>query len=155
MKTLENILLKACGYTVLIMTVFYLFGLIGEIGAAFISFTTFLTVALFGLLIALAELVLNIRKIHIAFRVLIHYLVLLVAFNVVFISSGNLSVSSGGEIFSAIVIFTVLYAIMFGLVYIIRRFITKGDSFIDKNKFKNHDKKRKESEYKPLYRSDD
>ena len=155
MKTIENILLKACGYTVFILTLFYLFGLLSEIGAAFINFSTFLTIALFGLLISLAELVFKIEKIHTALRVLIHYIVLLIAFNVIFIASGNLSANTTGQIFSAIIIFTVFYVIMFGLVYIFRRFIQKTDKCIDTKRAKNNIDNRKENEYKPLYRSDD
>lgn len=155
MKTIENILLKACGYTLLILTFFYLFGLIGDVGAALIGFTTFMTIALFGLLISLAELAFQIKRIHIVFRVLIHYIVLLAAFNVVFISSGNISAKTAGEVFTAIVIFTVFYAIMFGLVYIVRRFIAKSDKLIDNKKAKINDENHKKNEYKPLYRSDD
>ena len=155
MKTLENLLLKACGYIVLILGLFYLFGTITGSNMTLIGTKSFLTIALFGLLISLSGLLLQSKKIHIVIRVLLHYLLLLVSFYVVFIISGNIKTENAGQIFVAAIIFTVFYALMFGFVYILRLVIAKTDKMIDENNSKNTSQKSKKSSYKPLYKSEE
>ena len=132
MKTLENIILKACGYTLSILLVFYLGGTIAGFTTPYIDFKTFLIILLFGTLIALAGLLFKIEKIHVALRVLIHYLVLFCAFTVIFVISGNIAKSGAAAIFSSLTIFTFFYAIMFTAAYFIRKLIKKADKKIDK-----------------------
>ena len=155
MKTLENLLLKACGYTVLILGLFYLFGTVTGSNVTLISAKSFLTIALFGLLISLSGLLLHIKKIHIIIRVLLHYLLLLASFYAVFILSGNIKTENAGQVFVAAIIFTLFYALMFGFVYIIRLVIAKTDKMIDEKNSKNIPQKAKKSSYKPLYKGDD
>ena len=155
MKTIEKLLLKACGYTVLILGLFYLFGVLSAPGAALINAKTFLIILLFGFLISCAGLVLECKKIHMALRVLIHYIVLLISFYCVFITSGNIKADSAAKIFIAAAIFTLFYGIMFGFVYILRFVIKKSDQALEKKNAKNVSKKAKTSSYKPLYKSDD
>lgn len=154
MKTIENLLLKACGYTIFILGLFYLFGAITGSGEVFIGAKNFLTIALFGLCISFAGLLLTYKKMNIVFRVLIHYLVLLLAFYTVFIVSGNIKAENAGQIFVAAVIFSVFYALMFGFVYIFRLIITKSDNAINDKKQKNTAQKAIKSSYKPLYKSE-
>ena len=155
MKTIENLLLKACGYTVLILGLFYSIGALNDLGAAYISFSSFLLIALFGLLISVAGLLLKCNKIHIIIRVLIHYLVLLISFYVIFITSKNIPTDSTGKILIASVIFTVFYAIMFCFVYIIKHFIRKTDMFVDNKIEKKYAANAKKNVYKSLYKSED
>ena len=155
MKTLENILHKACSYTVIILGLFYLFGTLTGSNVTLINAKSFLLIALFGLLISLAELILHIKKIHVLIRVLLHYLILLISFYTVFISSGNIKAENAGQIFVAAVIFTIFYAFMFGFVYILRRFISKADKNIIQKQSKNNTQKTKKSSYRPLYKNED
>lgn len=153
MKTLENLLLKSCGYTLSILLVFYLGGTIAGFTTPYIDFKTFLIILLFGTLIALAGLLFKIEKIHIALRVLIHYLVLFCAFTVVFVLSGNIAKKGMAAVFTSLTVFTFFYAIMFTASYFIRKLIKKADKKIDK-KINAHPQKKK-SEYKKLYKSED
>ena len=94
MNKIENTLLKACGYTVLILFLFYLFCAITNVQGQAIAFPTFLIILGFSLLIALAGLILSIKSIKYVFRVLIHYATLLLAFVSVFMTTVSVSAMS-------------------------------------------------------------
>ncbi len=144
MKKLENILLKACGYTILILVLFYLFAAFNNFGESEIGFSTFALIFAFGILISLTTLILGFKKPSLPFRILIHYGSLLLAFFAVFVAGGKISADSPSKIFSAVIIFTVLYALIFGIVYLVRRLVKSADNKIDK-------KQKPKSEYKSIY----
>ena len=153
MKLLENLILKSCGYALSILFVFYLGGTISDFTIPYIDFKTFLTVLLFGTLIAVAGLLLKIEKIHAALRVLIHYFVLFCAFTVIFVLSGNISSKGMAAVFSSLIIFTFFYVIMFTAAYFIRKMIKKADERIGK---KMHPRDVKtHTKYKKLYKNED
>ena len=154
MKFLENLILKSCGFTLSILFIFYLGGTIADFTNPYIDFKTFLTVLLFGTLIAVAGLLFKIEKMHIALRVLIHYLVLFISFTVIFIISGNISAKGAAAIFTSLIIFTFFYAIMFTAAYFLRKLIKNADARIDKNAHPRPASK-KRSEYKKLYKNED
>ena len=154
MKTLENLILKACGYTASILFLFYLAGTIADFTNPSIDFKTFLFISLFGALISVASFILKIEKIHYFLRLLIHYAVLFCAFTVIFIISGNISGNGAAAIFSALIIFTFFYAIIFSAIFFISKAVKKVDSKIDK-RFASLTKKPKKSEYKNLYKKED
>ncbi len=131
MKKIENLLLKAAGYTVIILGIFYLFAFTGDFTEAAITFPTFLTILLFGIVIALAGLILQLDSMKRWLRILIHYAVLLVAFTVIFIITGNLASGGTGTVFSALVIFTFLYGIIYAAVYFIGKAIRLADRKVD------------------------
>ena len=151
MKKIENLLLKAAGYTVLIICLFYLFAATGDFTEAAITFPTFAVILIFGLLISFTELVFLIDRLKTVLKFLIHYSVLLIAFTVIFIITGNLSSGGAGVVFSALIIFTFLYALIFTLVYFIRKFIRYADRKVDTRLAKKKQPIAKKSEYKSLY----
>ena len=153
MKTLENLFLKAGGYTAFILFLFYLTGTIADFTNPYIDFKTFLVIALFGALISVAGLILKIQKIPAAVRTLIHYCVLFCAFTVIFILSGNIAAKGAASIFSALIIFTVFYAVMFSALYFLKKTTKKLDAKLD-NKIRSTNKSTKKSEYKSLYKED-
>ena len=155
MKIIENLLLKTCGYAVIILTSFYLFATLSEYADAYIGFPTFLVILAFGLLISAAGMIFKIEKIHMALRVLIHYASLLAAFCVIFISLGNLSAGSAGAVFSAVIIFTLFYGAIFAVVYFLRLLIKKSDSSLNQKISKKSTEPSAKKEYKPLYKSED
>lgn len=155
MKRIETIFLRASGYCVLILALFYAFGAINQYAIPYIDFRTFLTILLFGLIVSVAGFILTLEKLKMPLRILIHYIALFVAFYVIFIISGNLNTGGASVVFSAIVIFTFLYAVIFTSVYFIRKGIKKADSAIDKKSSKALESKTPKAKYKSLYRDDD
>ena len=152
MRTIEKLLLKACSYTVLILTMFYTFAQASKFASAYIDFGTFAIFLLFGAAISLADLVLGCVRLRVIYRIMIHYAVLLFVFCSVFVVKGKISLESAGTIFTSIIIFTVLYAIMFAIVYILRRATIKGDDFLAERTTKNDNKNIAKSQYKPKFK---
>ena len=153
MKKLESLLFHTTAYTVLILLMFYIFGVASDFTDAYISFPTFMTILGFGALISLASMIFSIKKIHMALRTLIHFVVLLIAFCVIFISAGNISSGGQGAIFIAIAIFTVFYLSIFAISFIIISTVRKADANIDKKIKAETQKLQKKKKYKPLYKS--
>ena len=154
MKTLEKLLLKACGYTVTILFLFYIAGTVSEFTAPYIDFKTFSVILLFGALISLSDLILKIEKLSSPIKVLIHYAVLFCTFTATFLFSGNIAKRGATAIFSALIIFTFFYAIIFTLAYFLRKYVRKADSKIDKITLIKLEAK-KDKTYKKLYKSED
>ena len=155
MKKIETILLKGCAYTVLILSIFYLFGLFGNYEMGYINLSTFLTILIFSFAISLCNNIFNIGKIHIALRTFIHYSVLLTIFEILFLFIGNNFSNSNNKLLSSILIFTVFYIILSVIVYIFRLITAKAEKVFENKKQKYVDKKSTKSQYKPLYKSED
>jgi len=155
MKRIENILLKACGYTVFFLLLFYVFGAVSKYTDQYIDIKTFLIILLFGFIISVAGFILTIEKIKIPLRILIHYVALFIAFYAVFIISGNLKTGGASVVFSAIVIFTFLYAIVFAAVFFVRKAVKKADAAINKKIAKNAQTDLPKAKYKSLYKNED
>ena len=88
-----------------------------------VTFRQFLLILLFSFLVALANRLLSVSRIHIALRILIHYATLLAAFLIVFIWAGKLKISGPASVFLAIMIFSVLYIALFLAAYFTLRFL--------------------------------
>ena len=150
MKKIENLLLRACGYTIIIMAIFYAVAMIGKFTSASLTFGRFALLFTFGLIISAAGLLLTVNRIKLPLRILIHYAILLAAFCFVFILSGNLGTSSSVA-FTAVVVFTFLYATVFAIAYSVKRAVSALDKAVDKN-VKITAKTAKTKEYTPLYK---
>ena len=150
MKRLENILLKGCGYTILILVLFYLFAAFNSFDSATIEFSTFALIFAFGMIISLATMILGLERPSLPIRILIHYAAMMLAFSVIFMASGHINVSTPANIFTAVIIFTFFYILLFAVVYLIKRCVSSIDKKINKGK---KDEKQKKKEYKSLYSS--
>jgi hypothetical protein len=151
MKTIEKFVLKACSYAVLIVTLFFLFTLITDFTEAALRIGTFMLILLFGFIISIADLIFRTDRINMALRLLIHYASLLVTFIVVFVVFGNIAGGGGGAVISAVFIFTALYAVIFTVVYFLKRSARAADKWIDnRSPKKQADKK----PYTSLYGKD-
>lgn len=155
MKRIETIFLRACGYCILILSLFYAFGAINEYGKPYIDFKTFSTILIFGIIISVGGFILTLEKLKMPLRILIHYVALFVAFYVVFIVSGNLGAGGSSAIFSAVIIFTFLYIVIFASVYFIRKGIKKADSIANKKAPQSKAGYNKKTKYKSLYKTED
>lgn len=149
MKRVENLVLKGCAYTVLITVLFFLFTLLTDFTEAAMTIGTFMLIFLFGVLISLANLLLELLPLRTVLKVMIHYATLLVTFVVVFIINGRIALGRASAVFSAIVLFTFLYAFFFLVAYFIKKSIGAADKRIDK---KHPQRIKEKKEYKSLYK---
>ena len=150
MKKLESLLLKACGYTTITVILFYLVAMMGFTKAA-MDFKTFMLIFVFGVIISSAGLIFEIQRMHKALKVLIHYVILLISFFVIFFVAGKLGNAASSVVFSAIIVFTTLYAAISVITYLIKKAVNSADKIIDKSGKKVKEKK----PYTPLYKNKD
>ena len=153
MEKIKSIILNSTAYTVVILILFYLYALIGNLTHPAITFGTFLIILVFGFIISLANMIFSIKKLHYMLKLLIHYAALLVAFIFVFIIAGKLSLSGIASVFSAIIIFTFLYAVIYAISYGVKSALNSVSK--PKNGTKNKAVSDKKSTYKPLYGDSD
>lgn len=154
MKKIEKLLLRGCGFTIAILMLFYIFANVNNRNNANIAFSTFLLILGFGLLISVATLIFEIKSLKLPFRIIIHYVVLLLSFCVVFISTGNIALDSSAKVFSAVIIFTVFYTLFFLVSWGVKKIVTLIDGKLDKHSNSKYGKKsaaESKKPYKKLY----
>ena len=125
---IRKILVSCCVNCTVISVVFYFVAaIVNKVESLFnesaVTFRQFLFILLFSFLVALANRLLSLARLHIALRVLIHYATLLAAFLVVFIWAGKLKINGPSAVFLSIMIFTVLYVAFFLAAYFTLRFL--------------------------------
>ena len=121
MKHLRSIFLGGCVFTTVITLLFSVVAFIinraeGIYGRVSLPVSQFLLILLFSFVIASANHVFFLRRLHTALRLLIHYAALLVSFIFIFVVAGNLHITGPASVFISIFVFTVLYAILMAIV---------------------------------------
>ena len=148
MKQFEKFFSHACMYTVPITMAFYLFSnMVNEKGLS-MTFARFFTIFAFSLLISSMEYIFSVTSIPKPVQYLLHYLVLCIAFNVVFFTIRKTAsdfVFSAATVFSAVVLFSFAYGIFFLAVFLLRK-------ATDKIKPKSKKNSPKTSEYKSRFK---
>lgn len=149
MRRIHKLFLVGCGYTVLILGLFYAFAAISNFVMPAIAPGQFVLIFASGLVISLAEFMYEQLKVKKALKCIIHYLVLMVAFCLIFIISGKISAQKPAAVFIAIILFTLLYFVIWTIVHFSRKAINRMDDKLDK---KNKAKETKAKKgYKSLY----
>lgn len=151
MRRINKLFLTGCGYAILILTLFYAFAAVSQFVSQAIAPGQFALILLFGFVISLAEFMYEELKVKKVFKCLIHYAVLLVAFYLIFVISGNISVQRPAAVFGAVVIFTALYFTVYAIVHLVRRAINGADDSLDKRSEIKNSKTSKKNSYKSLY----
>jgi hypothetical protein len=154
MRRLNKVFLTGCGYAILILTLFYAFAAISKFTSQSIAPGQFALILSFGFIISLAELLYEELKLKKPYRCVIHYLVLLVAFCLIFIIAGNISAQRPAAIFGAIILYSVLYFALYAIIHFVRRAINAADDKLDK-KSTNKVSNSKKGTYKSLYSDGD
>ena len=128
-KFIRQILTSTCIFCTVISVLFFFFAaIVNEVESLFddgasLPFRFFLLILLFSLLIALANRLFSVRKIRFIFRLLIHYATLLAAFLSTFVAFGKLKINGPASVFVAIMVFTILYAVIVGLTLAVMKFL--------------------------------
>ena len=157
MRRINKLFLNGCGYAILILSLFYAFAVISKFTSQSIAPGQFLLILTFGFIISFAELMYEELKLGKLLKCIIHYAVLLVAFCLIFIVSGNIAVQRPAAIFGAIVIYTALYFAVYATVHFMRIAICRADDKLDKisDSKKAKANNSKKSTYKSLYSDGD
>lgn len=122
METVKRQISRGCLYSAVISLVFFLFSFFGGVEDPRIPLQSYLLILLFGQIIAAADLLFRFEKLPPVLRFLLHYLVLLSAFCLIFLVSGRIvSAGSVAAVFVAIVVFTALYFAFVGVFFLVRK----------------------------------
>ena len=151
MRRINKLFLTGCGYAILILTLFYAFAAVSKFVSQSIAPGQFALILTFGFIISLAELLYEKLKLKKVWKCLIHYGVLLVAFYIIFIISGNIALQRSAAIFAAVIIFTALYFTLYAIIHFVRHAIEKADDKLDKHSAKKNVKQSKKNEYRSIY----
>jgi hypothetical protein len=119
MKRLEKILLRASAYTVLIFTAFCLFSGALAMHTPAIEIKKFFLILLFGVICAITENLTDTKRLNAFLRTLIRYAVSLTAF-CLFLMPNAASISSGADVFIAVAIFTLVFAMITAMLFVLR-----------------------------------
>lgn len=150
MRKINKLFLTGCGYAILILTLFYAFAAISGFVSKSIAPGQFALILFFGFLISFAEFMYEQLKLRRIYKCLVHYGVLLTAFCLIFIISGNISAQRPAAVFGAIVIFTALYFTLYAITRLVRGAIDRADDRLDEIS-KNKKEKSNKGTYKSLY----
>ena len=144
MKLFLRCLTRGCTYTVLISFLFFAFVYSTAEDAVntniAMSLPQYSLILLFGVALAVSELIFLIPNLKYPVKLLSHYLITLAIFFAVFGASGKLK-SSAAYIFTAAVLFTVIYFICTAIVFSINKLAKKVSK-----------EKEPTQEYKKLYK---
>ena len=150
MKKVESIFLAGCAYAVAIVSLFFAFAAISRLTEVKIGVGQFFLILLFGQIISVAGYILKNVHWHLFIRYALHYLTLFLAFCVVFILNGNIKENGGSAIFSAAVIFTFFYVLVFFLVFVIKKSISSVENKIPAKA--NAKKQKQNNNYTPRFK---
>ncbi len=153
MDKLKSFVLKSCTYTVLILALCYTFSGASNTSGVGIPWHRFLIVLGYGLLISASEMIYKITSLHKLLRLGVQYAVLLSGFMVVFVLNGNANGANPMKIFVAVMIFTLIYGIGWGIVLAVKRIMAKADKGGKKSPVKPE--KPGKPKYKSLYSDGD
>ena len=146
MKNAEKFLLNSCALSVLITSLFLIFYKINtpQIAPA-IDMNRHFTILIFSFITVGANQLLSMPRIPKILAVAIHYVVTLIASLFIFTDISSLNATN---LFISITIFTIFYAVFFGLVIAIKK-LCYG---IDKTVSKSSKPDRPKEAYKPRYK---
>ena len=122
MKQLEKFFSHTCIYTVLISMTWY--GILSTAKATGISLLSYFLIFSFSLILSSMEYVFTLKRVNKFLQYVIHYIVLCVAFNVIFIAlrkSDSDYEFKPSMIFAAIFLFSVIYAVISIIVLLVKK----------------------------------
>ncbi len=119
MRVFKKFVLNACLYSVLILTLFYIFAAISEMSDSVIGIGKYFTIIGFGAVISASILIFE-TKLKTVLKYIINYGVLLCAFCVIFLSSASGSGNAAARTFAAVVLFTIFYSLVLLFRYLFR-----------------------------------
>ena len=117
MKIFKKLLMNTCLYTVIMLTLFYLFAAVSKLPDAILGVSKYFTILAFGALISVSVLIFD-TKLKKAYKYLINYAVLLSAFSVIFLSTSSGVGNFTARVFAAVMIFTLIYVLVFIVKYL-------------------------------------
>ncbi len=134
-------------YSAAITVAFFIFGYITGVQEPKLSLSRFLVILLFGAIISGAEFLFMIPKVPKVVCYILHYTALFIAFLVIFILINSSGITPS-FVFAAVVIFTIIYAVITLAVFLLKKFVFKETK---KNEIADGKKTDEEKKYTPKF----
>ena len=128
MKQLEKFISHACIYTVLLSLIWCSFSSMVKMSG--ISLSSYLLILSFSLILSSAEYIFSLDGLHKVLQYVLHYTVLCIAFNVIFVALRKSDPDyefKASMIFAAIFLFSVIYGVFFSLLFLINKAAKTGE----------------------------
>ncbi len=159
MKKIKDLILSACGITVLILTLFYLFVSV-DTGVVFqMTFSSFAIIFGMSCLISVAKLIFELDSFPYYVRLVLHFAALLTVILAMLGFTGYLASKKATDYFVIIAAYAFIYAVVtlisFGLRKLFDRLSQNNGKGLKKTSrvvAKKSEKDEKKSDYKPLYK---
>lgn len=148
MSPFKKTLYHSAAYTVAISMLFLIFAKIIGIADAHLSLSKYFVILAFGFICAASEFLLTVERLPKAIRYLIHYLVLALAFFVIFMtvrSSDGTFRFNAAAIFASVAIFSIFYFLILAFVFVYNKKAKSTTKKVEKNK-------PSKEEYKPRFK---
>ena len=162
MKKIRELLLNACAYTVLILTLFFVFLSLDGSSHYTMDLVSFFSVFIMSCAISASSLIFLIKGLKQVYRIIIHAFALLVSILVMLGFTGYLASKSPADYFVIILTYAFIYAAISVCSYFIKKGSRKLDSRVkaitsskDKNAKKSNPKEsnaKTDMEYTPRFR---
>ena len=145
--------MQLCSYAVLLLILLYLaMAIIGSADKA-LPLSSFLLVLFYASVITAANALYPTIRLKTAYRVAIHYAILLLGFVCVYLINGIVRSQQATKVWSAVLIFTAAYAACYGIFVGVRALlVSKGRASVIQHSRKAEDTgKKQKSEYRPRF----
>jgi hypothetical protein len=150
MTFFKSFITRTCLYSTALLCGFFAFASLFMPGEVLMPAASFFTILAFGAIMSGTDLLTGVLNIHRAFKLVIHYAVLLIAFCTVFIFLSEVSFNDGGIVI-AIVLFTVLYFGVRGIHYLVTKNIDGSKIARTPSKKAAKQNKSVSEDYKPRF----
>ena len=125
MNRLYSLFARGCVYTVAMTFLICLFGL-GMEGTPSLPVGQFLVLTVIGMVLSLTQNIFLLQNMRLIYKILIHYGVILVLFELLFVLTGKITTGGPTGIFVSATVLTILYGLVFVAVFFLRKAILKN-----------------------------
>lgn len=123
MSKLKTIIYRTGIYTVSLCLFLYVFALLIKYSNATIDIGGFLVILALSLVLSASQEVFTLPSLSYPIKVLVHFASMLLSFTVIYVTRSE---TTPTKIFVAVIVFTILYAIIFTATYFIKRSINRA-----------------------------
>ena len=123
MNRFKSIISRTGIYTVSLCLFLYVFALLISFSNATIDIGGFLVILALSFVLSAAQEVFTVKSLATPYKFLIHYCATLLSFVVIYVTRNT---TTATKVFIAIILFTIAYALICGIVYLIKRSINKA-----------------------------
>lgn len=151
MNKIEKLLLRGAGYGILFILIYFALAAMMGFEGIHITAGRFFLILLFAYILAMADFLFeSVERMNLWLKRLCVYAISLLAFLFIFVLGEGMR-KGAAAIFAALIIFTAVYAVLLGVILLIKATVKGGASKPTKKAKAKPEKKEEKKPYKSLY----